>query len=281
MDLGLQGKRAIVCGASRGLGFATAAELHRAGVAVTVVARHTDTIEAAAERLRSEGGAEVTAVAADVATAQGRAAVLAAQPAPDILINNAGGPPSGDWRQLQLSDWQQALEANMLSAIALMQATLDGMAERDFGRVVNITSGSVKMPMVGLDLSNGARAGLTGFCRGIANHYVARNVTINNILPGLHETERLDSLFAAQAEARGVDAEQVRAAMLAAVPAGRFGTAQEFGAAAAFLCSANAGFITGQNLLLDGGVFPRRTVESHVFAPTEPHCGSFFEPCHH
>ena len=256
MDLGLNGKAAIVCGASRGLGFATAAELHRAGVAVTIVARHSDTLKGAAAQLREQGGAPVTAVAADVATAEGRQALLATQPAPDILINNAGGPPSGDWRQLTAADWHQALEANMLSAIALMQATLDGMAERGFGRVVNITSGSVKMPMAGLDMSNGARAGLTGFCRGIANNYVARNVTINNILPGLHETARLESLFAAQAQARGVEPEQVRAAMLAAVPAGRFGSEQEFGAAAAFLCSANSGFITGQNLLLDGGVFP-------------------------
>lgn len=256
MDLGLKGKTALVCAASRGLGRACAHALAREGVAVTVVARTKADIEAAAQEIASDTGTEATPVAADVATSQGRAAALEACPRPDILINNAGGPPPGDFRDWERDDWIAALDQNMLAPIELIKATVDGMIERRFGRIVNITSGAVKAPIPILGLSNGARAGLTGFVAGIARQTVQHNVTINNLLPGPFETDRLRSTLQAAADKEGKSAEEIRAQRQAANPAGRFGDPAEFGDACAFLCAAGSGFITGQNLLLDGGAFP-------------------------
>jgi 3-oxoacyl-[acyl-carrier protein] reductase len=256
MDLGIAGRRAIVCGASAGLGLATARALALDGVAVTLAARNEARLHAAAEALRDETGAEVAAVAADVTTDAGREALMSACPDPDILINNAGGPPPGDFRTWEREDWIKAIDANMLSAIFLIRATIDGMIERRFGRIVNITSHLVKQPIGFLGLSNGARSGLTGFVGGLARDVAAHNVTLNNVLPGQFDTDRLRSNHQRFAQATGAEAEAVRGRARNEVPARRFGDPAEFGATCAFLCGAQAGFITGQNILIDGGQYP-------------------------
>ena len=256
MDLGIAGKRAIVCAASKGLGRGCAFSLAREGVNLVINARTRDTLEATADEIRTAAGVEVTTVAADVTTEDGRAAILAACPAPDILVNNAGGPPPGDFRDWDRDDWIKAIDANMLTAIFLVKATVDGMIARGFGRIVNITSSAVKAPIDILGLSNGARAGLTGFIAGVARKTVRDNVTINNLLPGPFDTDRMRSNVEASAEAAGRPFDEVFAERWAGNPAGRFGDPAEFGDACAYLCSAQAGFITGQNLLLDGGAYP-------------------------
>lgn len=255
MDTGLKGRTALVCAASKGLGRACAMALAREGVAVTITARGAEALEEAAAAIRAETGMQVTTVAGDITTEAGRAAALAACPAPDILVNNAGGPPPGDFRGWSREDWIAALDANMLTPIALMRAVVDGMCERRFGRIVNITSASVKSPIPTLGLSNGARAGLTGFVGGLARQVARHNVTINNLLPGPFLTDRLRTTTAALAakSGRSVDDEIAERGKLS--PAGRVGDPEEFGAACAFLCAAGSGFIVGQNLLLDGGAF--------------------------
>ncbi|WNH53815.1 SDR family oxidoreductase [Stenotrophomonas oahuensis] len=256
MDLGIAGRWALVCAASKGLGLGCARALVREGVNVVIAARGEEALARAAAELRALPGAgEVRAVVADVTTEAGRAAALAACPQVDILVNNAGGPPAGDFRQFERADWIAALDANMLSPIELIRATVDGMIERGFGRIVNITSSSVKAPIDILGLSNGARSGLTGFVAGLARRTVAHNVTINNLLPGQFDTDRLRGNFAYVAQHQGVDAGQIAERKRTHIPAGRFGNADEFGAACAFLCSAQAGYITGQNLLIDGGAY--------------------------
>jgi len=254
VDLGIKGRKAIVCGASAGLGRATATALAREGVSVVIAARDEARVVAAASEIAAETGADVTPVAADVTTESGRAAVLAACPQPDILINNAGGPPPGDFRSWTRDDWLKAIDGNMLSAIFLIQATIDGMIDRKFGRVVNITSHMVKAPANILGLSNGARAGLTGFVGGLAREVARHNVTLNCVLPGQFDTDRLKSNHAKFAQ--GGDVEAFRERARSQIPARRFGEPQEFGDMCAFLCGDNAGFITGQNILLDGGQFP-------------------------
>ena len=256
MDLGIAGRRAIVCGASKGLGRGCAEALAREGVHVWLVARSDEALAQTAREIAAQGGARVATVCADVATEDGRSAILAACPDPDILINNAGGPPMGDFRSWTREDWIRALDANMLSAIELIRATLDGMIERRFGRVVSITSHMVKSPVAFLGLSNGARAGLTGFIGGLARDVAAHNVTLNNLLPGAFDTDRLRSNQEKLAAGRKLPVEELRDRMREQIPARRFGTSEEFGAACAFLCSAHAGYITGQNLLLDGGQYP-------------------------
>lgn len=256
MDLGIKNKKALVCAASRGLGRGCAMSLAREGVDVTIVARTASTLEQTADEIRQASGREVIAVVADVTTEQGRAAALTACPNPDILVNNAGGPPPGDFRQWTRDDWIAALDANMLTAIELIKATVDGMIERRFGRIVNITSSAVKAPIDILGLSNGARAGLTGFVAGIARKTVAHNVTINNLLPGSFDTDRLRTTFRAQAEAFDLSMDDVVNNILANIPAGRLGDPAEFGDACAYLCSAQAGYVTGQNFLIDGGAYP-------------------------
>ena len=256
MDLGISGRKAIVCAASKGLGRACAASLAREGVELVICARTPQPLEATAAELRELGSQSVTAIPADITTPAGRQAVLAACPNPDILVNNAGGPPPGDFRDWTRDDWIQALDANMLTAIELIKATVDGMIERQFGRIVNITSSAVKAPIDILGLSNGARAGLTGFVAGIARKTIAHNVTINNLLPGPFDTDRLRDNIKTVAANTGQTVEEVTAARQTANPAGRFGDPAEFGEACAFLCSRQAGYITGQNLLIDGGAFP-------------------------
>ena len=256
MDLGITGKRAIVCASSKGLGRGCAFSLAREGVNVTLNARGAEALEATAGEIREATGVEVATVAADISTPEGRAAVLAACPEPDILINNAGGPPPGDFRDWDRETWLRAIDANMLTAIFLIKDTVDGMIERGFGRIVNITSGAVKAPIATLGLSNGARAGLTGFVAGIARQTVRHNVTINGLLPGPFDTDRLRSNYEHRAGATGKSFDALYAEGAAENPAGRFGTAEEFGDACAYLCSAQASYITGQNLLLDGGNYP-------------------------
>jgi 3-oxoacyl-[acyl-carrier protein] reductase len=258
MDLGLAGRKALICAASKGLGKGCAMALAREGVAVTITARGKEALEATAEEIRRATGATVVAVAGDITTEAGRAAALAACPEPDILVNNAGGPPPGDFRDWDRDTWIKALDANMLTPIALIKATVDGMAARGFGRIVNITSGAVKSPIAELGLSNGARTGLTGFVAGTARQLaVARKgVTINNLLPGAFDTDRLRSGAAARAKAAGISVEEELARRKTSIPVGRYGEPAEFGAACAFLCSAQAAFITGQNVLIDGGAFP-------------------------
>lgn len=256
MDLGIAGRRALICAASKGLGKACAVQLGREGVALTLVARTPAPLEATAEEIRKDCGVEVKTVAVDITTPEGRAAALAACPEPDILVNNAGGPPPGDFRDWERDDWIAALDANMLTPIELIKATVDGMIARRFGRIVNITSGAVKAPIEVLGLSNGARAGLTGFVAGLARKTVAHNVTINNLLPGPFETDRLQATLSAVAAKSGRPLEDVAEERRKGNPAQRFGDPAEFGQACAYLCSAQAGFVTGQNLLLDGGAFP-------------------------
>ncbi len=255
MELGIKGKSALVCGASKGLGFACASALAAEGVEVTIVARTATTIERAAEVIRGAGGA-VQSVVADVATAKGRAAALAVCPSPDILINNAGGPPTGNFRDWTREDWLLAIDTNMLAPIELIKATVDGMIARRWGRIVNITSFGVKAPIDVLGLSNGARSGLTGFVGGLAREVARHGVTINNLLPGVFETERLAEVMVAWAAQEAKPVDVVHAARKAANPAGRFGRPEEFGAFCAFLCSAHTGYLAGQNLLLDGGAIP-------------------------
>ncbi len=256
MDLGIRGRTALVCAASKGLGKGCAAALAREGVSLVVVARGRDALEATAAELRARHGVEVTPVVGDVTTDDGRRAALAACPAPDILVNNAGGPPPGDFRDWDRDAWVRAVEANMITPILLIRAVVDGMIARRFGRIVNITSGAVKSPIPELGLSNGARTGLTGFVAGLARKTVRHGVTINNLLPGPFDTDRLRSNLEFNARSTGKTYEEVRRARTEANPAGRFGTIEEFGDACAYLCSAQAGFITGQNLLLDGGAYP-------------------------
>jgi 3-oxoacyl-[acyl-carrier protein] reductase len=256
MDLGIKGRSALVCAASKGLGKGCAIALAREGVEVTLLARGIEALNATAEEIRRTTGTKVTAVAADITTAEGRAAALAACPNPDILINNAGGPPAGDFRQFSREDWIRAVDANMITPIELIKATVDGMIARKYGRIVNITSSAVKAPIDILALSNGARSGLTGFVAGIARKTVAHNVTINNLLPGLFDTETLAKRSKAAAEMSGKKWEDVHADRMKVIPAGRFGTPEEFGALCAFICSAHASYITGQNFLIDGGVYP-------------------------
>jgi len=256
MDLGLAGKTALVCAASKGLGRGCAEALAAEGVELVIVARTAETLEASAAEIRAKTGASVRTVACDITTAEGRAAALAACPQPDILVNNAGGPPAGDFRQFTHDDWIRALEANMLTPIALIQASIDGMIARGFGRIVNITSSAVKAPIDVLGLSNGARSGLTGFVAGVARKVAVHNVTINNLLPGLFDTDRIATTFKAQADARGISIGEARRERMKTIPAGRFGEPGEFGKACAFLCSVHAGYITGQNWLIDGGACP-------------------------
>ncbi len=256
MDMGIKGRTALVCAASKGLGRGCAMALAREGASLVITARGKEALEATAADIRKATGAKVVAVAGDITTPEGRAAALAACPSPDILVNNAGGPPPGDFRNWSREDWIKALDANMLAPIELIKATVDGMIARRFGRIVNITSGAVKMPIPELGLSNGARTGLTGFVAGLARQTVEHNVTINGLLPGPFDTDRLRSNFAFNAQKLGKTPEELAQARASANPAKRFGTIEEFGAACAFLCSAHAGFITGQNLLLDGGAYP-------------------------
>ncbi|CAG9270297.1 SDR family oxidoreductase [Paraburkholderia caribensis] len=259
MDLDIQGRWALVCAASKGLGKGCAQALVREGANVVITARGREALEATAQELRQiNPGAQVIPVAGDITTHDGRAQALAAAPRFDILVNNAGGPPPGDFRSWSRDDWIAALDANMLTAIELIKATVDGMAEQGFGRIVNITSGAVKAPIDVLGLSNGARSGLTGFIAGIARQkrIAERNVTINNMLPGLFETDRLRQSTDAAAKAQGKRYDDALEAKRLTIPAGRFGTAEEFGAFCAFICSAKAGYLTGQNILLDGGAYP-------------------------
>jgi len=256
MDLGISGRKAIVCASSRGLGRGCAFVLAQAGCEVIVNGRDSKALEATAAELRKSTGAKVSAVLADVATPAGQAALLSACPEPDILVNNNAGPPFRDFRELTRAQMIDGVIANMVVAIELTQKVIDSMCAKKFGRIVNITSGSVKMPLSGLDLSSGARAGLTAFLAGVARSVAASNVTINFLLPGAFDTERLASNMAITAKKRGISIEAARTERMASVPAKRFGTAAEFGAACAFLCSAQAGYITGQSLLIDGGVYP-------------------------
>ena len=244
MELGISGRKALVCGASRGLGFACAAALAAEGVEVTLVARNHESLLRAGARIEETGAANVTILAADVSTPSGREAVLAASAAPDILVTNAGGPASADFRALTLADWRGALDTNFLSAVELSRAVVGGMIQRGFGRIVNITSLTVRMPVPHLELSNASRLALTGFVSSVARQLAPQGVTINNLLPGVIETERIRELG------------QAAQTLLAKVPAGRAGTPDEFGAVCAFLCSRQAAYITGQNLLVDGGLCP-------------------------
>jgi 3-oxoacyl-[acyl-carrier protein] reductase len=256
MDMGIKGKTALVCAASKGLGKGCAQALAAEGVSLIITARGKEALEATAAEIRKTYGVKVTAVAGDITTPEGRAAALAACASPDILVNNAGGPPPGDFRNWSRDEWIKALDANMLAPIELIKASVDGMIARKFGRIVNITSGAVKMPIPELGLSNGARTGLTGFVAGLSRQTVAHNVTINGLLPGPFDTDRLRSNLKFNAQKLGkteADLEKVR---MDANPAKRFGTIEEFGATCAFLCSVHAGFITGQNVLMDGGAFP-------------------------
>jgi 3-oxoacyl-[acyl-carrier protein] reductase len=256
MDLGIAGRKAIVCASSKGLGRACARSLAEAGCEVVVNGRNRDAVEAAAADIRKTTGAKVTAVAADVASTEGQKALLAACPEPDILVNNNAGPPFRDFRELTRAQILDGVVANMAVAIELTQKVIDLMVARKFGRIVNITSGTVKAPLFGLDLSSGARAGLTAFMAGVARSVASANVTINFMQPGAFATDRLQSNMEMTATKRGISVDQAIKERIASIPAKRFGTADEFGAACAFLCSDHAGYITGQNLLIDGGTFP-------------------------
>jgi 3-oxoacyl-[acyl-carrier protein] reductase len=256
MDLGIAGRKAIVCASSRGLGRACAMRLAEAGCEVVVNGLDAARLDATAADIRSKTGAKVIAVAANVATPEGQAALYAACPDPDILIANNAGPPFRDFRELDRQKMIDGVVGNMVVPIELIQKAIDPMIKKKFGRIINITSGSVKMPLVGLDLSSGARAGLTAFLAGVARSVAQHNVTINFLLPGPFDTDRLRSNNEITAKKQGISVEQAAAARAQAVPARRFGDPDEFGAACAFLCSSHAGFITGQNLLMDGGIFP-------------------------
>ena len=260
MDLGVSGKWALVCGASKGLGFGCAQALAREGVHVVIVARGAEALEAAAGKLRAiaPAGTQVQAIATDITTEEGRAQVFAFRKDYDIVVTNAGGPPPGDFRDWDRDAWIKAVDANMLTPIALIKATVDGMAARGFGRIVNITSSAVKAPIDILGLSNGARSGLTGFVAGVSrsSKLAGANVTINNLLPGAFDTDRLKATMEGGAKKSGKSIDEVRELRMKTIPSQRFGNADEFGAACAFLCSAHAGYITGQNVLIDGGAYP-------------------------
>lgn len=256
MDLGISGRWAVVCASSKGLGYGCAISLAQEGVNLVMNARSADVLEQAAAQIRAQTGVEVRTVAADITTAEGRGSVLAACPQVDILINNAGGPPPGDFRNWTREDWVKALDGNMLTPIELIKATVDGMMERRFGRIVNITSSSVKAPIEVLGLSNGARSGLTGFVAGLARQTVRHNVTINNLLPGVFNTDRIRATAQAMATKQGQSLEDTLAARAKAIPAGRLGDPYEFGQACAYLCSGQASYVTGQNFLIDGGTYP-------------------------
>jgi 3-oxoacyl-[acyl-carrier protein] reductase len=256
MDLGIAGRKAIVCASSRGLGRACAHRLAEAGCEVVINGLDKERLAATAEELRKATGAKITAVAADVATPEGQKALFAACPEPDILVNNNAGPPFRDFRELDRQKMLDGVIGNMIVAIELIQKAIDPMVAKKFGRIVNITSGSVKMPIAGLDLSSGARAGLTAFLAGVARSVAASNVTINFILPGIFDTDRFRSNVEVAVKKRNISFDTVLAERIEAVPAKRIGTPDEFGATCAFLCSAQAGYITGQNVLIDGGTFP-------------------------
>lgn len=256
MDLGLKGRTAIICASSRGLGYACAEALAAEGASIVLNGRSVEPLEAAADALRAKYGVNVITVAGDATTDEGLAALVAACPAPDILVNNAGGPPPGDWRSFDREAWQKAIDGNMLGAIFLIRAYVDGMADRGFGRIINITSAMVKMPMDILSLSVAARLGLTGFVRGVAPTVAAKNVTINNLLPEQFETDRLRKNLGFLAQKKGTSLDEEIASQHASAPAGRFGRPEEFGKVCAFLCSEHTGYLTGQNILLDGGRYP-------------------------
>ena len=256
MDLGIAGRKAIVCASSRGLGKGCAEALARAGCEVVINGLDAARLEATAEELRKATGAKIIAVAADVATPDGQAALFRACPEPDILVNNNAGPPPREFRELTRQMILDGVTANMVVAIELMQKAVEPMMRKRFGRIVNITSGTVKLPQAGLDLSSGARGGLTIFMAGVARQVADKNITINNLLPGAFETDRLKTVLGNAARKRGVSYDEMRAERVASSPARRIGEPAEFGAACAFLCSTHAGFITGQNLLIDGGAFP-------------------------
>jgi 3-oxoacyl-[acyl-carrier protein] reductase len=256
MDLGIAGRKAIVCASSRGLGCACARALAEAGCEVVINGRNRDRVMATAAELREASGAKIVPVAADVALADGQKALFAACPEPDILVNNNAGPPFRDFRELDRQKMLDGVVANMIVAVELIQKAIDPMIAKKFGRIVNITSGSVKMPIAGLDLSSGARAGLTAFLAGVARSVAASNVTINFILPGIFETDRLRANIENTAKKQGIGYDTAFAARVATVPAKRIGQPDELGAICAFLCSAQAGYITGQNMLIDGGAFP-------------------------
>jgi 3-oxoacyl-[acyl-carrier protein] reductase len=256
MDFGIAGRKAIICASSKGLGRACAKSLAEAGCEVVVNGRNRDAVEAAATDIRNATGAKVTTVAADVASPEGQRALLAACPEPDILVNNNAGPPFRDFRELTRQQILDGVIANMAVAIELTQKVIDPMMARRFGRIVNITSGTVKAPLFGLDLSSGARAGLTAFMAGVARSVAAANVTINFMQPGAFATDRLQSNMEMTATKRGISVDQAIKERISSIPAKRFGTPDEFGAVCAFLCSTQAGYITGQNLLIDGGTFP-------------------------
>jgi 3-oxoacyl-[acyl-carrier protein] reductase len=256
MDLGIRGRKAIVCASSQGLGMGCARALAEAGVSVVINGRNREILVRTAQEIRQETGAEVTPVVGDVSTEDGQEALLSACPDPDILVNNNGGPPFRDFRELDRQALLSGVTMNMVTPIELIQRVIDGMAARGFGRIVNITSVSVKMPMAGLDLSSGARAGLTAFVAGIARSVADKNVTINNLLPGSFDTARLGVSFRAAAERKGVSESVIERQSREAIPAKRFGTTSELGQTCAFLCSVHAGYITGQNILLDGGDYP-------------------------
>ena len=253
MDLGIKGKKALVCASSKGLGLGCAEALAAAGVDLVMNARGAEALEASAARLRETYGVEVVTVAADVATQEGQAAVIKAAQGVDILVNNAGGPPPGMWTDWDRDDFIKALDANMLAPIALIKALVPAMMERGWGRVVNITSQSVRAPIGVLGLSNAARTGLTGYVAGTSRQVAGSGVTINNLLPGIHATDRADALDGAVVAKRNITLDVARAERAAGIPAGRYGTREEFGAACAFLCSTHAGFMVGQSILLDGG----------------------------
>jgi len=257
MELGIEGKWALVCAASKGLGKGCASALVKEGVNVVITARGADVLEATARELRALGRGEIRAVAGDITTEAGRAAALAACPQVDILVNNAGGPPPGDFRDWNRDAWIKAIDANMLTPIELMKATVDKMAERGYGRVVNITSGAVKAPIDILGLSNGARSGLTGFVAGLSrSKLAARGVTINGLLPGAFDTDRLRATMQGAVAKTGKSIDAIADERKRTIPAQRFGSSEEFGAVCAFLCSIQAGYLTGQNILLDGGAYP-------------------------
>ncbi|NOC82595.1 SDR family oxidoreductase [Ruegeria sp. HKCCD6428] len=253
MDLGIQGKRALVCASSKGLGLGCAEALAAAGVNLVMNARGSKALEAEAARLRSKHGVEVQTVACDVTTPDGQAQVIETAQGVDILVTNAGGPPPGSWSDWERDDFIKALDANMLTPIAFMKALLPGMMEKGWGRVVNITSQSVRAPIAVLGLSNAARTGLTGYVAGTSRQVAPHGVTINNLLPGIHATDRADSLDSGVAAQQGISIDEARANRAATIPVRRYGSRQEFGATCAFLCSQHAGFIVGQNILLDGG----------------------------
>jgi 3-oxoacyl-[acyl-carrier protein] reductase len=256
MDLGIRGRKAIVCASSQGLGRGCARALAEAGVSLVINGRNRALVEQTAQEIRQSTGVEVWPVVADVSTAEGQAALLAACPAPDVLVNNNGGPPFRDFRELDRQAMLTGVTMNMVTPIELIQKVIGPMAAQGFGRIVNITSLSVKMPIAGLDLSSAARAGLTAFVAGVARKFADRNVTINNLLPGSFDTQRLRSGFMAASKQTGKPESAFATSAMAEIPAKRFGTPEEFGETCAFMCSVHAGYLTGQNILLDGGVYP-------------------------